>query len=637
MTEQDEGVPVRAPGGAGIVVVGMHRSGTSATTRVLNLLGLPTCRPADLIGSRAGNAKGHWESTSLMVYNEALLGRLGCAWWCPPSDAEISERLDALDDEVAKAAAVFNRTHLTPQWVWKDPRLCLLLPWWRRVLPVPTAAVLVVRHPLEVAASLRKRNRITPDWALGLWERYTRQALVGLQGTPVFVLPFSRLLADPLASVDALRDFVVRHGLEVTPGAQLSIDAFLDTTLRHHNVDADHGSADLDSRRRDLARFVDELAGDHEVFTPGELPAETPATDVVLGAHRRRWSTLNHNKESATPGPARSGGLTVDWRRWLTKNRLLQIPDEHLVRILCERAGLDKDEALAELADLLADPRHQAAEELVQQQRKAESFLDIRQQMAELMPSAGEPERRCGVGRGEFLARYYSANTPVVLTDLTAGWTAGSRWNLDHFRETLGDEIVEVMSGRDGDAAYERNSDHHRVSTRFADYLDHVESAERSNAVYLTANNHLLENPAAKSLWEDFDSPPAYLDPDDATHKVFLWLGPSGTITPLHHDVQNVLLVQVRGTKRVLLVDPLRTHTVYNDLSVYSAVDADDPDYTKHPRYRHARPVEVLLRPGEALFIPVGWWHYVESLETSISLSFTNFRWPNSFVWSHPG
>jgi ribosomal protein L16 Arg81 hydroxylase len=104
----------------------------------------------------------------------------------------------------------------------------------------------------------------------------------------------------------------------------------------------------------------------------------------------------------------------------------------------------------------------------------------------------------------------------------------------------------------------------------------------------------------------------------------------------LHHDVMNVLLIQVTGRKRILLIDPLRLQYVYNDEGVFSSIDLADPDYDRFPLFAFADPITVELEPGEGLFIPVGWWHYVESLDLSASLSFTNFVFPNEYSWRHP-
>ena len=157
-----------------------------------------------------------------------------------------------------------------------------------------------------------------------------------------------------------------------------------------------------------------------------------------------------------------------------------------------------------------------------------------------------------------------------------------------------------------------------------------------TNDFYLVANNHFLDKPGTAALWADFSCDERFLDPAAASWRVFFWFGPAGTVTPLHHDVSNILLVQVRGTKRVTLVSALESHLVYNDVAVYSPVNAEFPDAQRHPRFSAATRLTVDLHEGEALFIPVGWWHHVRSMEMCISLSFTNFAFPNHFDWSFP-
>ncbi len=170
---------------------------------------------------------------------------------------------------------------------------------------------------------------------------------------------------------------------------------------------------------------------------------------------------------------------------------------------------------------------------------------------------------------------------------------------------------------------------------RFSDYV-RIVTAGRSNDSYLVANNHLLERPAAAPLLRDFACDARYLTPEPGPGSAFLWFGPAGTVTPLHHDTSNVLFVQVHGRKRFTLISPLESHCLYNDVAVYSEVDLGAPDLASYPLFARARQIQLVVEPGETLFIPVGWWHHVEALDVSISLSFTNFRWLNTFEWAHP-
>jgi len=84
------------------------------------------------------------------------------------------------------------------------------------------------------------------------------------------------------------------------------------------------------------------------------------------------------------------------------------------------------------------------------------------------------------------------------------------------------------------------------------------------------------------------------------------------------------------------LVSPDQTHLLYNNLGVYSDVDWNAPDYDRFPLFKKIQSIDVTLTPGECLFIPVGWWHYVQGIEPSLTVSFSNFVFPNEFQYLDP-
>jgi hypothetical protein len=96
------------------------------------------------------------------------------------------------------------------------------------------------------------------------------------------------------------------------------------------------------------------------------------------------------------------------------------------------------------------------------------------------------------------------------------------------------------------------------------------------------------------------------------------------------------MLVQILGRKKITLIPAAQVPWLYNDVGVFSAADYPRFDEQRHPLVKHATPIELVLNPGEAVFIPVGWWHCVEALDVSISLSFTNFNAPNQFSLDYP-
>jgi ribosomal protein L16 Arg81 hydroxylase len=223
-----------------------------------------------------------------------------------------------------------------------------------------------------------------------------------------------------------------------------------------------------------------------------------------------------------------------------------------------------------------------------------------------------------------------------VLTGLARGWPATSRWTPEYLRDRCGAELVEVMAGREADERFEVNSESHKRQVRFSEYVDTVLEAGQSNDTYLVANNHFLDSACGADLLRDLRPLPDLLADEHVAGTTFMWFGPGGTVTPLHHDTMNVLLVQVHGHKRVTLVPSTQLPLVYNEESVYSAVDLEAPDEERHPLFGRTDRIGITLDAGDALFIPVGWWHHVRALDVSISVSFTNFAFPNSYEWQHP-
>jgi hypothetical protein len=259
--------------GNGVFIVGMHRSGTSAAARMVNLLGVPIGDPADLIeADPASNPTGHWESRPLAELNDRLLANLGGSWSDPPDLAPGWAAEPPVAKMADEAREAFWSAYSNRPWAWKDPRLCLTLPFWRSVLRTRAAAVLVVRHPLEVARSLEARNSLDVEHALALWETYNRRAIEGLSGLPVFVTTYESLLEDAEWSVKVAR-FLAGAGLPLRPAAE-SPDGFLDRGLRHTALDeVALDRPPVTSAQCRLYRLLLVLSGGHPAFRAPDLAA----------------------------------------------------------------------------------------------------------------------------------------------------------------------------------------------------------------------------------------------------------------------------------------------------------------------------------------------------------------------------
>ncbi|MCB1018046.1 MAG: hypothetical protein KDB10_23375 [Acidimicrobiales bacterium] len=280
-----------------MLVLGMHRSGTSALTRALGLLGLGTGTRGSLMEAAPSNRSGHWEITALTECNDRLLRRCGGRWSGPPADLD---GLAALADGELGAEARDLVASLLPDgpWTWKDPRLCLTLPFWQAVLGERPPAVVCLRHPLEIAASLHERNGFGPAYGVALWERYVRALWSHLVGRPAIVVSYDAVLASPGEVVDGLAAFVARHaGVEPGASAREAAVASLDDGERHHTVDDDALTADpmVSAAQRDLYERSRALLGTHEAVFDVALGEETPGLQLAFDEHSRM---CEHEDES---------------------------------------------------------------------------------------------------------------------------------------------------------------------------------------------------------------------------------------------------------------------------------------------------------------------------------------------------
>lgn len=303
----------------GVVILGMHRSGTSAITRMVNLLGVPTCPASDLIRDRTGNLRGHWESATLVRYNENLFHETGAAWWCPPPlDTDWAAIAGRRKDS---AAATFTSVHHTPSWVWKDPRTCVTAPFWRAVLEQPLIYLLVVRHPAAVAASLTTRNSLTTEGGIALWEGYTARAARAATGAPTMVCSYEAIITDPRGFAENAREFLVSHGVQLdVRGNPAQAAQFVEKTLAHHR--ADDSPADLSEEQACLLATMAAMRGPHDCFDP-DLPPVTTATEQLFDERRamlipqdQRRGSVSHNSgiqllRSAQPRPAGQHSISV--------------------------------------------------------------------------------------------------------------------------------------------------------------------------------------------------------------------------------------------------------------------------------------------------------------------------------------
>ena len=285
-----------------IVVAGMHRSGTSALTRVLSLVGCDL--PKNLMQAVPDNNEaGFWESQPIADLNDELLASAGSAWddwrafdagwYASPVAAGFRERALALLHEEFGDSRLF---------VVKDPRICRLLPFWNGVLTTFGAECRVVspiRNPLDVAMSLETRDGLDRSIGHLLWLRSVLDAEMSSRNLVRAHVRYETLLRDAHGIVDGLsRSLGISWPKRVSVDAQMAIDEFISPEFHHHRAG--------DSRLLDNPRLSRWITSAFEIFdrwSRGEvrdtdsarlgqirsaLDAATPLFGYAIAASARR-------------------------------------------------------------------------------------------------------------------------------------------------------------------------------------------------------------------------------------------------------------------------------------------------------------------------------------------------------------
>ena len=251
MSQSTPGNVPRVGSSVAIGILGMHRSGTSALTRVLNLLGVEL--GDHLCPARRDNPTGFWEDERIVQIHDQILDALGsrCNDILPSPDGWVDnpairpkrqELLNLIKSDFADR----------PLWGFKDPRACRVVPLWEgllRELNVSPRFVLTIRQPIEIARSLAVRSGHSLNKSLLLTLTHMLSAEADTRAYPRLIVNFDQLFADWRGTVDRIaRSLGLRWPIDPQQAGP-AIEEFLNPQMRHHYV------------RRDVAPDLDPWAG----------------------------------------------------------------------------------------------------------------------------------------------------------------------------------------------------------------------------------------------------------------------------------------------------------------------------------------------------------------------------------------
>jgi len=222
-----------------------------------------------------------------------------------------------------------------------------------------------------------------------------------------------------------------------------------------------------------------------------------------------------------------------------------------------------------------------------------------------------------------FKKEFYEPGEPVVIKDLSKNWPAYTKWNWDYFKQLVGDQRVPLYNNVKSDAYTPINTaDDYKT---FGEYIDMISQGPAGWRIFLF---NIFDH--APQLIEDFTWP-EHLMKGFVKKYPMLFTGGATSITHMHFDIDlsHILHTQFGGRKRVLMFPFQEQRKLYRKpFEVLSLADFSHyyhnngtPDYTKFPALKLAEGFDFILEPGDTLFMPAGYWHHMEYLDSGFALS----------------
>ncbi|MEO9824182.1 MAG: sulfotransferase [Paracoccaceae bacterium] len=307
-----------------IVVLGMHRSGTSATTRALRVLGVELGSEFSPPPDRH-NAKGYWEDRDILSLNVEMLKAIDRSWNTLQSvEPKDFERLSELGFEQRALDLLQRKTAGARPYGFKDPRIIPLLPFWDRVIArsgLKARYVLMVRNPLNVGASLAARDAMDGVYANYLWLLHNVSALGQARRGIAAVVSYDELMQNPGTAIDRLS---AQLGLPVDPEEKRTyLDTFLEPELDHsaHRDEDVFGHGDVPRSAAQLYRDLMAVARgnlsleDPQFIARIELLEQEIRDLQPLFARMRQTNPADHRLSVRQAASALTQALHRAWRR----------------------------------------------------------------------------------------------------------------------------------------------------------------------------------------------------------------------------------------------------------------------------------------------------------------------------------
>ncbi len=227
-----------------------------------------------------------------------------------------------------------------------------------------------------------------------------------------------------------------------------------------------------------------------------------------------------------------------------------------------------------------------------------------------------------------FYNHYYRMNRPVVFKGLANSIFKPEAFSWDAIEQHYGQHDLKAKKNTQQQKV---GMDYEHMVTTVAKFIHHIKAATYPD-YYATAYDGDINRPFIDAFIKGtVDALPEYICREKLYKDAYPWIGPANTITRAHIDMKNGLLVQLIGRKKIWLFPYFYYEAMYPMHQLFTSVNFTQPDPDQHPDFFKTHGVELLLEPGDAIFLPVTWWHRVQALDASLSMSFFNFAYPNKY------
>ncbi len=284
----------------GAVIHGMSRSGTSAVAGLFAAAGYHLGGPDELMPATDANPGGYYEHRAIFALNEEILSFVGGSWFDPPTDAQLEAHRGRFEPQIA---ALFKRLideSLGRPVAIKDPRLGVMMTLWNPIIGRRLHPVLVIRHPVEIARSLQRRDGTPWPFSLASWENQMTRTLGHLHGCSVTPVQYARLLSSPETAAALLSSV----GAQLDPGRRrrASPDAgsdWLDRGLRHNVAGDGERDVMLTGHQGQLWEWLSSLPLETAILdVPEPLRVTAPLAAETAAFETARIQALNSHAEA---------------------------------------------------------------------------------------------------------------------------------------------------------------------------------------------------------------------------------------------------------------------------------------------------------------------------------------------------